>query len=139
MPDAVGVPLMVMVLDAHVAETPAGNPLAPDTPLLDIPVAPVVAIVMLVKAVLIHKVGDEDGVPAVLLGKTVIVFEGVPIPKEVLQLSVPVPVPLPEARFVTETVALPDVVNPVAVKVPVPAVVTVIVAVNPVALGKLLL
>jgi len=63
-----------MVLDAHVAETPAGNPLAPDTPLLDMPVAPVVAIVMLgAMAVLIHKVGDEDGVPAVLAGVSVIV------------------------------------------------------------------
>jgi len=57
---------MVMVLVAHVAETPAGNPLAPDTPLFDIPVAPVVVIVILVNAVLIHRVGDDDGVPAVL-------------------------------------------------------------------------
>ena len=65
MPDAVGVPLIVIVLDAHVAETPAGKPLAPDTPSFDIPVAPVVTIVMLVNAVLMHRVGDEDGAPAV--------------------------------------------------------------------------
>ena len=74
MPDAVGVPLIVMVLDAHVAETPAGNPLAPDTPLFEIPVAPVVTIVILGDiAVLLHNVGDDDGVPTVLVGVTVIV------------------------------------------------------------------
>jgi hypothetical protein len=43
----------------------------------------------------------------------------------------------PEARFVTVIVALPGVVNPVAVNVPVPAVVTVIVAVDPVTTGEL--
>ena len=73
MPDAVGVPLIVMTFAAHVAETPAGKPLAPDTPLFDIPVALVVAIVMLVSAVLIHKVGDDDGAPAALFGLTMIV------------------------------------------------------------------
>ena len=59
--------------DAQVAETPAGNPFAPDIPLFDIPVAPVVVIVIFVNAVLIHKVGVEDGVPAVFAGVTVIV------------------------------------------------------------------
>ena len=39
---------------------------------LPIPVAPVVAWVMFVNAVLIHKVGVEDAAPAVLI-KTVIV------------------------------------------------------------------
>ena len=73
MPDAVGVPLMVMVFDAHVAETPAGKPFAPDTPSFKIPVAPVVAIVMFVSKVLIHKVGVEEGVPAVLFAVTVMV------------------------------------------------------------------
>ena len=72
-PLAVGVPLMVMVLLAHAALTPAGRPFAPDTPLLLMPVAPVVAIVMLVKAVLMHSVGMVDGVPAVLFGVTVMV------------------------------------------------------------------
>jgi hypothetical protein len=43
-----------MVLDAQVAETPAGNPFAPDTPELEIPFAPVVVWVIAVKAVLIH-------------------------------------------------------------------------------------
>jgi hypothetical protein len=65
-PDAVGVPLIVIVFDAHVAETPAGKPFAPDTPSFEIPVAPVVVIVMAVSAVLIHNVGEEEGVPAVL-------------------------------------------------------------------------
>ena len=62
-----------MVFDAHVADTPAGNPLAPDTPLFDIPVAPVVTIVILVNAVLIHNVGVDDAAPAVLFAVTVIV------------------------------------------------------------------
>jgi hypothetical protein len=64
---------MVIKFDAHVAETPAGNPFAPDTPAFDIPVAPVVVIVMGVSAVLIHNVGVEEGLPAVFAGVTVIV------------------------------------------------------------------
>jgi len=59
---------MVIVLDAHTAVTPAGNPVA-----VPMPVAPVVVSVILVNAVLIHSVGFEDGVPAVLAGVTVIV------------------------------------------------------------------
>ena len=58
---------------AQVAETPAGNPFAPETPSLAIPVAPVVACVIFVNAVLIHSVGVLDAVPAVLSGLTVIV------------------------------------------------------------------
>jgi len=72
-PDAVGVPLMVMVLLAQAALTPAGKPLAPLTPALLMPVAPVVVRVILVKAVLIQSVGLLDAVPAVLAGVTVIV------------------------------------------------------------------
>ncbi len=53
-PLAVGVPLIVMVPPDQFALTPAGNPVA-----APIPVAPVVVWVMFVKAVLIHKVGDE--------------------------------------------------------------------------------
>ena len=64
---------MVIVLAAQCADTPAGSPLAPDTPSLDIPVAPVVVMVILVSAVLIHRVGVDDGAPAVLLAVTVIV------------------------------------------------------------------
>ena len=55
MPAAVGVPLIVIVFDANEALTPVGNPFAPDTPLLAIPIAPVVVCVMLGEiAVLIH-------------------------------------------------------------------------------------
>ena len=57
---------MVIVLLAHAAVTPEGNPVA-----VPIPVAPVVAWVMLVNAVLIHKVGLELAAPAVLFGLTV--------------------------------------------------------------------
>jgi hypothetical protein len=72
-PDAVGVPLIVIIFDAHVAETPAGKPFAPDTPLFDIPVAPVVVMVTFGdNTELMHNVGVEDGVPAVFKGVTVI-------------------------------------------------------------------
>ena len=57
---------MVMVLPAQAADTPAGNPFAPDTPLFEMPVAPVVEWVILVSAVLIHRVGVEDAAPTVL-------------------------------------------------------------------------
>ena len=56
---------MVIVLLAQVADTPVGNPLAPDTPEFKIPVAPVVVIVIGVSAVLVQRVGVEDGEPAV--------------------------------------------------------------------------
>jgi len=67
-PAAVGVPLMVIVLDDQEALTPAGKPVA-----VPIPVAPVVAIVIFVNAVLIHTLGLEEGEPAVLLAVTVMV------------------------------------------------------------------
>jgi hypothetical protein len=67
-PDAVGVPLIVIVFEAKAAVTPAGRPVA-----VPIPVAPVVVRVMGVKAVLIQSVGFEDAVPAVFAGVTVIV------------------------------------------------------------------
>lgn len=58
MPDCVGVPLIVMVLDAQAAVIPAGNP--DDVP---IPVAPIVVCLMFVNAVLIHTVGVDDADP----------------------------------------------------------------------------
>jgi len=61
------------VLDDQVAETPAGNPLPPKTPLFEIPNAPVVACVMFVNKVLIHKIGLELAAAAVLAAVTVIV------------------------------------------------------------------
>ena len=59
---------MVMVLLAQAAVTPAGKPVA-----VPMPVAPVVAWVILVKAVLIHKVGVLEAAAAVLEVTTVIV------------------------------------------------------------------
>ena len=67
-PEAVGVPLIVIVLLAQAAVTPAGSPVA-----VPMPVAPVVVCVIFVSAVLIHKVGVEEATPAVLFGVTVIV------------------------------------------------------------------
>ena len=68
---------MVIVLEAQAAVTPAGKPVA-----VPIPVAPVVVIVISVKAVLIHKVGVLDAVPAVFAGLTVTV---VPVETELEQ------------------------------------------------------
>ena len=68
MPEAVGVPLIVIVLEAQAAVTPAGRPVG-----VPIPVAPVVVCVIAVKAVLMHRVGVEEAVPAVLSGVTVMV------------------------------------------------------------------
>ena len=51
---------MVIVLAAHVAITPAGKLIG-----VPIPVAKVVACVILVKTVLTHNVGVVDAVPAV--------------------------------------------------------------------------
>ena len=75
-PLAVGVPLIVIVLELQLAVTPEGNPLAEP-----IPVAPVVACVISVKAVLIHSVGLDDAVPAVLSGLTVIVPVALTVPQ----------------------------------------------------------
>ena len=69
-PDAVGVPLTVITLADQAAVTPAGNPVG-----LPMPVAPVVAYVMFVKAVLIHKVGVLDAAPAVFKTATVTAVE----------------------------------------------------------------
>ena len=67
-PLAVGVPLIVITFAAHAALTPAGKPVA-----APMPVAPVVACVMFVRAVLIHNVGVLEAAPAVFDGVTVIV------------------------------------------------------------------
>jgi hypothetical protein len=67
-PDAVGVPLIVIVPPAKAAVTPAGKPVA-----VPMPVAPVVAWVIAVKAVLIQSVGVVEAAPAVLAGVTVMV------------------------------------------------------------------
>ena len=60
---------MVMVFDAQAADTPEGRPVG-----VPIPVAPVVAMVMLGdKAALIQRVGFDEGLPAVFVGLTVMV------------------------------------------------------------------
>ena len=80
MPEALGVPLIVIVLAAQAAETPAGKPLAPETPSLLIPVARVVAWVILVSAVLIHSVGVLEAAPAVMSAVTVMVPVALTVP-----------------------------------------------------------
>jgi len=67
------VPLIVIVLAAQCADTPAGKPFAPVIPSLVMPVANVVVCVMAVNAVLIHRVGVVDAAEAVMLAVTVIV------------------------------------------------------------------
>jgi hypothetical protein len=57
------VPLIVIVFDAHAAVTPAGKPVA-----VPIPVAKVVVCVIFGdKAVFIHKFGEDDATPGVLI------------------------------------------------------------------------
>ena len=68
---------MVIVLELNDAITPAGNPVG-----VPMPVAPVVVNVMLGdKDVLTHRVGFDDGAPAVLLGVTVIVPMALTLPQ----------------------------------------------------------
>ena len=61
---------------AHAAATPAGNPVA-----APMPVALVVAWVILVISVLIHKVGVEDAAPAIMSAVTVIVPVALTVPQ----------------------------------------------------------
>ena len=75
-PLALGVPEIVITSPDQLAVTPPGKPLAEP-----IPIAPVVAIVILVNEVFIHSVGEEDGVPAVLSGVTVIVPVALTVPQ----------------------------------------------------------
>ena len=72
MPVAVGVPLIVITSPDQLALTPPGSPFAAATPSSLMPVAPVVAIVIFVKAVFTHSVGVVLAVPAVLSPVTVI-------------------------------------------------------------------
>ena len=68
MPEAVGVPLILIVSEAQEAVTPIGRPVG-----VPIPVAPVVVCVIAVRAVLIQRVGVEDAAPTVLSSVTVMV------------------------------------------------------------------
>ena len=67
-PAAVGVPLMVMVLLAQDAVTPAGKPVG-----VPIPVARIVVWVIAVKGVLMQRVGADEADPATISGITVMV------------------------------------------------------------------
>ena len=75
-PVDVGVPLIVITFAAHTAVTPAGKPVG-----APMPVAPVVVWVMLVKAVLTHKVGVAEAALTVLLTDTVMVPVAFTIPQ----------------------------------------------------------
>ena len=75
-PEAVGVPLMVMVLLAQAAVTPAGSPVG-----VPMPVAPVVVCVMAVSGVLMHNVGVEEAAPTALLSTTVMVPVAFTVPQ----------------------------------------------------------
>ena len=75
-PDAVGVPLIVIVFVAHVAVTPVGKPVA-----VPIPVAPEVVCVKAVKAELIQSIGALEAALTVLFGVTVIVPVAFTVPQ----------------------------------------------------------
>ena len=77
---------MVIVLDAKAAVTPDGKPVA-----VPIPVAPVVAWVMFVNAVLIHKVGEEEAAPAAVAHSAIAKSPNVATPKAAVVVAVRVP------------------------------------------------
>jgi hypothetical protein len=118
-PDAVGVPLIVIVPPAKAAVTPAGNPVA-----VPIPVAPVVVCVIAVNAVLMHNVGVELAALAVLFGVTVIVafaVLAVHVPLLIVQRSTYVPYALAVKVDVPEAALLNDPVPPLTIlQAPVP-------------------
>ena len=64
---------MIVLPPEKVALVPSGKPLALSVPSLLIPIAPVVAWVIFVNAVLIHNVGELDATPNVLEVITIIV------------------------------------------------------------------
>ena len=68
MPEADGVPVMIITFSDQEALTPDGSPVAEP-----IPFAPVVEWVISVKAVLIQSVGKVEATPTVLFDVTVIV------------------------------------------------------------------
>ena len=87
---------MVMVLEAHAAFTPAGNPVA-----APMPVAPVVPWVMTVSKPLIHRVGDEEAAVTVFIevGVTIKVCD-VPFPQELEGVTVIVPAVVPAVTVI---------------------------------------
>ena len=95
-----------MLLLAHAAVTPVGNPVA-----VPIPVAPVVACVMDVNAVLIHNVGALEAALTVLTGVTVMVPIAVLVPQPPVKVTVYVAAP--ETLGVPVMVAVFDDQEPV--------------------------
>ena len=75
-PDAVGVPLIVIVFDAQAAVTPDGKPVA-----VPMPVALAVVCVIGVSAVLIQSVGVAEAALTVLAAVTVIVPVALTVPQ----------------------------------------------------------
>jgi hypothetical protein len=76
-PEAVGVPLIVMVFEAQLAVTPGGNPVA-----APMPVAPaVVCVTDGASRVLIQSVGVEEAADTVLVARTVIVPVAFTVPQ----------------------------------------------------------
>jgi hypothetical protein len=94
-------------LAAHAAVTPGGSPAA-----APIPVAPVVAWVILVSTVLIQSVGVDDGAPAVLFAVTAIVPVVVITPQPPVSVTVYV-------SAAPATVGVPLIVTTFAAQVPV--------------------
>ena len=119
-PDTSGVPLIVIVFDAHVAVTPEGRPVG-----APMPVAPVVACVMAGSAVWIHTVGAKEATEAVFVGVTERVAVAVAV-QPLLSVSVTVYGPaadavsdglLPEGDQAYEAMLAPGLAAPFAVKV----------------------
>ena len=75
------------MLDAQAPVTPAGNPVA-----VPIPVAPVVACVIAVKAVLIHKVGVEEAAPAAVAHSAIAKSPNAATPEDAVVVAVRVPI-----------------------------------------------
>lgn len=65
MPETVGEPLIVNVLEVHDADTPVGKPVA-----VPIPVAPAVECVIFVKVLFVHPLGAEDAALTVTHGRS---------------------------------------------------------------------
>jgi hypothetical protein len=65
-PDAVGVPLIVIVFADHDAVTPVGSPIG-----VPIPAVATVVCVMAVSGVFMHKVGVDEAAPTLNSGSTV--------------------------------------------------------------------
>jgi hypothetical protein len=133
-PGAVGVPLIVMVLEAHVAVMPAGKFVA-----APMPVAPVVEWVMAAaKAVFTHNTGEDEAAPTVLFADTtteyvavaavqglletvivkVTVFPASPAAAVYVGVNVVAPRVMEPAPFSVQAIVPFDEVTPLTVAVP---------------------